>query len=60
MATRRQINSWMKKLQKHEAAVSKERDKLQDTIDELEALKEACDRALYSIQEAIDALSELV
>lgn len=40
-------------------AVGQERDKLQDLIDELEGLKETCERASDSLYDAIAALSEL-
>ena len=49
----------IKELEVRQAAVGAERDKLQDYIDELEGLKETCDRAYDSIYEAISALSEL-
>ena len=50
----------IKKLDKHLTAVGRERDKLTDTINELEGLKDSCDRAYEDIQHARDALSEMV
>ena len=47
-------------IKKHQAAIAKERDSLGAAIDELTNLKESCDRAWDGLQDAIDALSELV
>ena len=60
MATKRQIQSWMKTIEKRQQAIAKERDKLDEVIAEMEGLKESCDRAHDSLQHARDALSELV
>ena len=49
-----------KELVKRQTAVGKERDKLDEFIGELGDLRESCDRAWDALQEARDALSELV
>lgn len=41
-------------------ALSKERDKLVDIIEDAEALKETCERAIENLEAATDSLSELV
>ena len=48
------------KIEKHMKAVGVQRDKLDDTIQQLSILKECCERAEECLQEARDALSELV
>jgi len=50
----------IKKLEKHMKAVGVQRDKLDETIQELGSLKECCERAKECLQDARDALSELV
>ena len=57
---KRTIQSWDKKIKQRQAAVAKERDKLDQQIEELEMLRESCERAWDSLQDARDALSELV
>lgn len=54
------VNKMMKELKTRQDAVAKERDKLDEFIDELAGLKESCNRAWDALQEARDALSELV
>jgi len=49
-----------KELVKRQAAIANERDKLDNLIGELGDLRESCDRAWDALQEARDALSELV
>ena len=60
MATKKQIVGWDKTLAKRQAGVAAERDKLDVVLDEMQALRDSCDRAWESIQHARDALSELV
>lgn len=60
MATKTQITSWMKQIDKRKEAVGKERDKLDDLIGDLQSLKEDCDEAYDALQTARDALSRLV
>ena len=50
---------WIKQLEKHHMAVGAERDKLRETISQMEELEECCSRAHDDLQNAIDALSEL-
>ena len=59
MATKIQVASWIKKIDKHITKVALERDKLDETISTLDDLKESCRRAHDSLQDARDALSEL-
>jgi hypothetical protein len=47
-------------IKKRQEAVAAERDKLDDYISELIDLRESCDRAWDALQDARDALSELV
>lgn len=54
------IKLWVKELECRQEAIRKERDKLDSVIEEMEMLKETCDRAWYCLQDARDALSELV
>lgn len=49
-----------RQIKKRQDAIAKERDKLDAAIDELKGLKESCDRAYDYLQDARDALSELV
>lgn len=60
MATKAQINSWIKQIDRRKEAVGLERDKLDDLIGELQTLKEDCDEAYDALQTARDALSRLV
>jgi len=50
----------VKLIKKRQEEVAKVRDKLRDDIYNLEALQEDCDRAYDCLQDAADALSELV
>lgn len=47
-------------LETRRKAVAKERDKLQDLKSEMDELEECCARAHDDLENAIDALSELV
>ena len=49
-----------KQIAKRQEAVAKERDKLDDFIAHLTDLREDCDNAWNCLQDARDALSELV
>lgn len=60
MATKKQIGSWMKQIEKRMTAVAAERDKLDEMISSLQDLEESCTKAYESLQEARYALSELV
>ena len=60
MATKKQIIGWDKILAKRQAGVAAERDKLDESINEMEGLRNSCERAWEDIQAARDALSELV
>jgi len=48
----------IKQLEKHRDKIGKDRDALRDFLDEVESLKETCDRAYQDLECAIDALSE--
>jgi hypothetical protein len=48
----------IKLIEKRRDAIGKERDKLNELIGELEALRDCCDRAWDDLQNAADALSE--
>lgn len=50
----------IKHLTKRQSAIAVERDKLDELLSELSGLRESCDSAWESLQDAIDALSELV
>ena len=60
MATKRQVGSWIKHIEKRMAGVASEREKLDEMISSLQDLEESCTKAYDSLQEARDALSELV
>lgn len=49
----------MRQLEKERKLVGQRRDALRELRDEYEMLMDSCDRAETSIQDAIDALSEL-
>jgi len=57
---KRQVESWKKKIEKHMVAVAKQRDSIDETISELEELREVCRRSYDHMIDARDALSELV
>ena len=48
----------IREIEKRREAVGKERDKLDELIDELSALRESCDSAWHDLRSAVDALSE--
>ncbi len=48
-----------KKIAKHQANIAKERDKLDDFISSISALREDCDEAFESLQDARDTLSRM-
>jgi chromosome segregation ATPase len=48
------------KLEREQKAVAKNRDNLDELINEVSMLRESCDRAWDALQSARDALSELV
>lgn len=50
----------MKEITKRQASVALERDKLDELISEVTDLREDCDNAWNNLQDARDALSELV
>ena len=50
----------IKEIEKRMVAVGKERDKIDEIIGNATDLKESCERAYDALQEARDALSELV
>jgi len=55
----KQISRWVKQLEVQRAKVGKVRDELQECLEEMEHLKENCDRAYCDLVCAIDSLSEL-
>lgn len=59
MANKRQIDGWIKSLEKRKTAIGKERDRLSAWLMEIDQLIETCERAYEDVQAAIDALSEL-
>ncbi len=50
----------VKNIEKHMNQIGKERDSLDDMIDQLNSLKEDCEQAWDCLQEARDALSRMV
>lgn len=60
MMNKRTVKSWDEKIKVRQDAVAKERDKLDEAMEEINGLRESCDRAWSSLQDARDALSELV
>lgn len=54
------VKSWINTIDKRQEAIAKERDKLDEAIAEMIGLRECCDRAWNNLQDARDALSELV
>jgi|LGVE01.1.fsa_nt_gb DNA repair ATPase RecN len=57
---KKEIRSWMEKIEERKMAVEAERNKIDSLIAELEGLAEVCDKAADSLQDARDALSALV
>ena len=60
MATKKQIEGWINQVQKRMDGVAAERDKIDEVLEELNMLKDDCERAYDLLQIARDALSELV
>jgi len=54
------IKTMIKQIKIRQDAVAKERDKIADMISEMNDLEDCCNRAYHNMQDAIDALSELV
>jgi enoyl reductase-like protein len=54
------VKSWIKTIDKRCKEMAALRDKLDNDISEMETMKESCDRAWDDLQNARDALSELV
>jgi len=50
----------IKTIQRHMRKIANQRDKLDESISQMNALKENCDHAYDCLQEARDALSESV
>lgn len=59
MTTKREIKAWIAKIERHRAEVAKARDRLNESIDEMESLRDCCERAHQDLENAIEALSEL-
>lgn len=57
---KRQTQSIVKGIEKHMAKVAKARDDLDDFISTLDELREDCRNAYDCLQDARDALSEMV
>ena len=51
---------WIKEIEKRQAALAAERDKLDEAISGMESLREDCDEAWHHLEDARDALSRLV
>ncbi len=60
MLSKSKIQSITKNIEKHMAKIAQDRDKLDDFIDTLTALKEDCDNAYDNLVDARDSLSELL
>ena len=60
MASKKETFEFDKKLAARQDGVAAERDKLDDAISEMETLRENCDTAWDCLQDARDALSQLV
>jgi hypothetical protein len=54
------IGKMLKVIEARQTGVAKERDKLDAAISEMEDLRDSCNRAWDALQDARDALSELV
>jgi predicted nucleic acid-binding Zn-ribbon protein len=59
MASKKQINTWIRQIERKRDEVGKLRDKIREMADEINALEECCERAWDDLHSAIDALSEL-
>lgn len=55
-----EIQQWIDQITERQQGVAAERDKLDNLIAELTDLRESCDKAWHHLQDARDALSELV
>jgi hypothetical protein len=44
----------------HKAKIAHERDELRDLLNDAVEICDSCDRAIYSLEDAIDGLSELL
>lgn len=60
MLPKKTVAAMLKKIDKHMAGVAKERDLLDETISELESLLGDCENAMDCLQNARDALSEMI
>ena len=58
--TKKELAAVKRKLVAAQRRIAKERDALRDLISDAEGLADSCDRADGNLQDAIDALSELV
>ena len=58
MLTKRQANSIIRRIEKSRDAIAKERDKLEDLMEEIDNLKDTSNRAHEDLESAISALSE--
>ena len=59
MTSKRQIASWVNKLEKQRAKVAKLRNEFREVFDEMTALEDCCERAHEDLESAIHSLSEL-
>lgn len=53
---KRQIDALIKKIDAHQKGVAKERDRIDETIDSLNSLREDCDQASEALLDAKNAL----
>lgn len=58
--TNKKVANLLKQIDERMKGVASERDKLDEMISTAEALKEDCENAYDALQDARDALSELV
>lgn len=56
--TRAEFATLLRRLKAHKEAVAKHRDAIRTIMQELDAYNESWSRALDSLEEAVDALSE--
>jgi hypothetical protein len=59
LLTTEQSAAITKRIETHRSEVGKLRDSIRESISELESLEDTCERALNSLDDAADALSEL-
>ena len=57
---KKQVNGWLKQLDKRIAGIEKERDQLDELISKMQDLEEDCTEAIDSLVRARDALSKFV